>query len=83
MKFTLEKGRGAVTGEIANEKILETVTGRDIPALDHGRVNTILARGIRDTAPPDIAGKKVAVIIPDDTRLWARGDLFVPGIVRT
>ncbi|MCP4022481.1 MAG: nickel-dependent lactate racemase, partial [Desulfobacteraceae bacterium] len=30
-----------------------------------------------------IKKKKIAVIIPDYTRLWARGDLFVPVIVKT
>ena len=38
---------------------------------------------IRQCSPADINQKTIAVIIPDDTRLWARGDLFVPVIIDT
>ncbi|WDP89099.1 MAG: nickel-dependent lactate racemase [Desulfobacter sp.] len=81
MKFSLETGHTALDLEIADEKILGILEGKDIPALGHDRVARIIGDGIRSHAPQDLAGKRIALIIPDDTRLWARGDRFVPVII--
>jgi lactate racemase len=58
------------------------IQGKEVPSLSMDQAAAIIAKGIRDTAPPGIATRKVAIIIPDDTRLWARGDLFVPVIIQ-
>ncbi|MCG8636204.1 MAG: lactate racemase domain-containing protein, partial [Desulfobacterales bacterium] len=83
MKFTLEKGRSRLNLEAADHKILDILEGRDLPALSRSRIRGIIETGIRDHAPEDIRDRSVAVIIPDDTRLWARGDLFVPAVIDT
>lgn len=83
MKFHLEKGHTAIEGTIDDDKVMGVVTGDTVPAMDLARVRQILSQGVRKTAPKDIALKKTAVIIPDDTRLWARGDVLVPGIIET
>jgi len=82
MKIHLEKGRSHVTADIPDQHLLSVIQGNDVSSLSLERAAAIIRRGIRDSAPPDIAGKKVAIIIPDDTRLWARGDLFVPAILQ-
>lgn len=82
MKIDLEKGRSHVTVDIPDQHLLSVIQGNDVPSLSLDRAAAVIQKGIRDTAPPDIAGKNVAVIIPDDTRLWARGDLFVPAILQ-
>ena len=82
MEITLEQGRGTVNFTLAKEKILEVIQGKKVLKLAHDKICEIIDRGIRASAPRD-RNKTCAVIIPDDTRLWARGDLFVPQIIKT
>lgn len=83
MNITLEKGHSHITLDLDDQHIAGVLQGRDIPALGHDAVARIIGDGIRSHAPGDIRDKQIAVIIPDDTRLWARGDLFVPVIINT
>ncbi|MFU8770656.1 MAG: lactate racemase domain-containing protein, partial [Desulfotignum sp.] len=83
MKIDLEKGRTHVTVDLPDKHLLSVIQGKAVSPLSLDQAAAILAKGIRDTAPPGIAAQKVAVIIPDDTRQWARGDLFVPVIIDT
>ena len=82
MKIDLEKGRTHVTVDLPDKNLLAVIQGKEVPSLTLDQAAAVIQKGIRDTAPPDIATQKVAVIIPDDTRLWARGDLFVPAIIQ-
>jgi len=83
MKISLEQGRGSINFTIPKEKVLEVIQGKNIPPLAHDKLLEIIDQGIQASAPKDIRNKTCAVIIPDDTRLWARGDLFVPRIIKT
>ena len=83
MKVSLPKGTGAITFSLPAEKMLAVLQGRAVPALTHDRVLDIIDKGLRTSTPATISKQTVAVIIPDDTRLWARGDLFVPRIIQT
>ncbi len=83
MNIKLKKGRNNIEFAIPSETVLDVIMGKNIPLLPHDRIFNMIDQGIRTTAPKDIRLKTIAVIIPDDTRLWARGDLFVPRIVRT
>ncbi len=83
MRISLKQGHGALDLTVSDDKILDVVTGREAPPLDADRAAEIIETGIRKTAPADIRTRKIAVLIPDDTRLWARGDRFVPVIVKT
>ncbi len=83
LKISLEKGHTLLDLSIAQDKVIDVLKGKDVPVLDHDKIHDIINKGITQTAPADIRNKTVAVIIPDDTRLWARGDLFVPGIIHT
>lgn len=81
MKIDLEKGRTTLELSVPDEKIDRVLVGEAVPPLDHSRIAEIIAQGIRTHAPDDIARKRIAILIPDNTRFWARGDLFVPHIV--
>jgi lactate racemase len=83
MEISLEQGRGTVNFSLPGEKIIEIVQGKKIPKLAHEKILDIIDKGIQASVPKDIRNKTCAVIIPDDTRLWARGDLFVPRIIKT
>lgn len=83
MKITLEKGKGHIELSVPDSMVIDTLLGKDICALELESAKKIIASGIRNSAPDQIADKKIAVIVPDNTRLWARGDLFVPVIVDT
>ncbi len=83
MKIRLKKGRQNLDFDIPEHKILGIITGNSVQALDCDTIKQILSQGIRHHSPHDIAGFDTAVIIPDHTRLWARGDIFVPVIVKT
>ncbi len=82
MIISLKQGHGALDLSVPDDKILDVVTGRKVPPLDADRAAEIIHAGIRKTAPADIRTRKIAVLIPDDTRLWARGDRCVPVIVK-
>lgn len=83
MKIKLKKGTGAIDVNIPEEMIIDILMGKNIPGLNHEDVMGVITKGIRESVPPDIRTKKTVIIIPDTTRLWARGDLFVPVIVKT
>ena len=82
MKIDLEKGRTHVTVDLPDKKLLSVIQGKNVPSLSMDQAAAVIQKGIRNTAPPGIASQKTVVIIPDDTRLWARGDLFVPAIIQ-
>lgn len=81
MKLFLESGRDRLELSFPDEKIIDTLAGADIPVMNMEVVKDQIRQGIEQGLPDGIHGKKIAVIVPDDTRLWARGDLFVPEIV--
>ncbi len=83
MKIKFNKGLDVLDLDIPGEKILDILIGKDIPGLDHEEISQIISNGITTHSPKEIPDKKIAIIIPDDTRLWARGDLFIPQIVKT
>ena len=83
MKVKLEKGSEAINFSIPDNMIIDTLTGKDIPALSHEQIKNEIAEGIKESAPLNIKNKKIVIIVPDNTRLWARGDIFVPVIVKT
>jgi nickel-dependent lactate racemase len=83
MRVKLKKGSGVINFSIPDNMIIDTLTGKDIPALSHGQIKTKIAEGIKESAPLNIKNKKIVIIVPDNTRLWARGDIFVPVIVKT
>ncbi len=83
MKIKLEKGWETLCFDIPSEKVLDVIMGKNIPPLPHDKIFDKIDQGIRASVPKDIHSRTIAVIIPDDTRLWARGDLFVPRIIRT
>jgi lactate racemase len=82
MNLILEKGRNHIRVDMPDHKILSVIQGHAVQSLDMDQVKTIIRNGIKATAPPNLPDLKTAVIIPDDTRLWARGDLFVPCIIQ-
>ncbi|MCK5098901.1 MAG: DUF2088 domain-containing protein, partial [Desulfobacteraceae bacterium] len=83
MKVKLKKGHNSINASIPEDMIIDVLKGRDIPGLDHEYIKNEIAKGIKESVPKDIHKQKIVIIIPDNTRLWARGDLFVPVIVRT
>jgi nickel-dependent lactate racemase len=83
MKIKLEKGHGPVEISIPGNKIIDILMGKDIPKLSLEHIKNKIAKGIKKSLPSGLENKKIAIIVPDDTRLWARGDIFVPIIVKT
>lgn len=83
MKIKLEQGQTCLDITLPDDKVLDIIMGKDVPALGHDKIKQIISKGIKSHTPADIIHQKIAIIIPDNTRLWARGDVFVPQIVRT
>ena len=83
MKIKLEKGLTSVDIDISDNKVIDIIIGKNVPVTSHDRIKHIISQGIKTHTPKGIIHKKIAVIIPDNTRLWARGDIFVPQIVKT
>lgn len=83
MKLKLEKGRTSLDITLPDEKLCDIIIGRKAPAMSHDDIRDIISSRIRAHSPEDIKDRKIALIIPDNTRLWARGDVFVPEIVKT
>ncbi|MCM2287029.1 MAG: nickel-dependent lactate racemase [Desulfobacula sp.] len=83
MKIKLEKGQTTLDIALPDEKVCDIIIGRKVPAMSHDDIRDIISNRIRAHSPKDIKDRKIALIIPDSTRLWARGDVFVPEIVKT
>ena len=83
MKIKLEKGQTTLDITLPDEKVCDIIIGRKVPAMSHDDIRDIISNRIRAHSPKDIRDRKIALIIPDSTRLWARGDVFVPEIVKT
>ena len=81
MEITLAKGRSAEKFSIPDDRVISLLKGADIPALALEKVCHIIRDGIIRQAPPGIRHQKVAILVPDDTRLWARGEVLVPVIL--
>ncbi len=82
-KVRLEKGHSAEVFSIPDSMVMGTLMGEDLPGLPPEIICQEVAAGIKQWTPRDIHHKKVAIIVPDDTRLWARGEMIVPVIVNT
>ncbi|MCG8339185.1 MAG: nickel-dependent lactate racemase [Proteobacteria bacterium] len=83
MKLELKKGHDHLKLALPDDRIIGVIEGKDIPALPLSDAKGIISSGIRLHAPAKLSGKKIVIIVPDNTRLWARGDLFVPEIINT
>ncbi len=83
MKIKLEKGLACLDIDIPDNKVIDIIIGKNVPVKSHDQIKHIISKGIKTHTPKEIIHKKIAVIIPDNTRLWARGDIFVPQIVKT
>jgi nickel-dependent lactate racemase len=83
MKAKLEYGTKEINIDIADEKIIGVLTGPEIPGLDFTEIASIISDGLTKSAPVGIESKKIVIIIPDNTRLWARGDLYIPVIINS
>ncbi|MGW8194870.1 MAG: nickel-dependent lactate racemase [Desulforhopalus sp.] len=81
MKIQLPKGRDTLHATIPDGRISDIIVGKDVPGLSEKAVRGIIAAGMSQHAPPRLQNKRIVIIIPDDTRRWARGDLFVPEIL--
>jgi nickel-dependent lactate racemase len=81
MRVHLKKGHDTLALELPDEKAAQVLEGETIPPLDPKEIAAVIAHGIRSHSPEDLAGRRTALLIPDDTRLWARGDRCVPHIV--
>ena len=82
MKVQLQKGDSAISFEIANDKVASVLVGNDVDPVAHEVLLVNMRQELKALLPDDISTKKIAVLIPDDTRLWARGDIFVPEIIK-
>ena len=83
MKVQLEKGSDSINFSISDNMIIDTLTGKDIPGLSHEHIKNEIVKEIKKSTLLNIINKKIVIIVPDNTRLWARGDIFVPVIVKT
>lgn len=83
MKVELKKGQSVLNITLPDDKMFDIIMGSDIPGIGNDKIKQIISKGIKTHTPKQIQHKKIAIIIPDDTRLWARGDIFVPQIVKT
>jgi nickel-dependent lactate racemase len=83
MNVKLEYGTKEMDITVSEEKIMGLLTGPEIPAMSFDEVSAIIREGIKKHTPAGTENKKIVIITPDNTRLWARGDLYVPVILDT
>lgn len=83
MHIELAKGYDTIRITMPSRKISEVLTGKDAPPIGEEELRNIISAGIASNTPARFHTKNIAIIIPDDTRRWARGDLFVPEIVQS
>jgi nickel-dependent lactate racemase len=68
---------------LPDDRILDILSGPEIPALDQNEIKTRIAKAVRKSLPKNIETKKIAIIVADHTRIWTKGYLYVPVIVNT
>ncbi len=83
IEFKLKIGRDIETISLPDDKILDILTGPEIPALDRDEIKAQIVEAVRNSLPENIEIKKIVIIVADHTRLWTKGDLYVPVIVNT
>ena len=83
MECEFEIGRETRTISIPEEKVLGVLTGRELPPLPLSEIQSRIEKAVLSALPHDPGQSKAVIIVPDHTRLWARGDIFVPVIVNT
>ncbi|MFX1519743.1 MAG: nickel-dependent lactate racemase [Promethearchaeota archaeon] len=76
-------GREIETLSLPEDKILGVLTGPEISALDREEIKAQISEAVRDSLPENIKAKNIVLIVADHTRLWTKGDLYVPVIVST
>jgi nickel-dependent lactate racemase len=82
MKVSLKTDRTALGLNIPDDNVIDILDGQPVHGIEHRAIQRIISNGMRDYFPDTLPLQKIAVIIPDNTRLWARGDLFVPHILK-
>ncbi|MCP4020432.1 MAG: hypothetical protein GY729_01200, partial [Desulfobacteraceae bacterium] len=58
MKIKLEKGKTAIELDIDDNKILDIIIGKEVPALSHETVKEIISQGVAAHLPGEIQKKK-------------------------
>lgn len=83
MKFKLKIGRDFKTISLPEDKVIDILTGPQIPTLDQNEIKAQISEAVRSSLPESIKTKNIVIIVADHTRLWTKGDLYVPVIVNT
>ena len=83
MKVNLRLGERQLKLDIADERLLGVIEGRETPSLDLDGIQKIVADGLREAVPADISRRRIGILVPDRTRLWVRGDLIIPMVTET
>ena len=77
-EFRMEIGQKSVQVSIPEEKVLGVLTGPDITAMPEQDIKNHISRSIVESPPRNISSAQILIIVPDHTRLWARGSIYVP-----
>ena len=64
MKIKLNKGHSTIDLAIPDDRIIDLLIGKDVPAMDHETVYKIIDDGIKKHLPGQIKDKKIAVLLP-------------------
>ena len=83
--ITLGFGLREVTVSLPANRLLDIVTGKDVPSITDvpKAVRDALHRPIGSPPLPQVVspGDKVALVVSDLTRMWVRHDLFLPPLL--
>nr|WP_287582821.1 nickel-dependent lactate racemase [Candidatus Borrarchaeum sp.] len=74
-------GKDFKTISIPDDKILDVLTGPEIPELDQEEIKDQIVEAVRNSLPENIETKKIVILVADHTRLWTKGNLYVPVIL--
>ena len=83
MDSILKIGRDFETISLPEDKVIDILTGPQIPALGQNEIKAQISEAVRSSLPESIKTKNIVIIVADHTRLWTKGDLYVPVIVNT
>jgi nickel-dependent lactate racemase len=83
IEFKLKIGRNIETVSLQDDKILDVLTGPEISEFESEEIKQQIAEAVRSSLPKDIESKKIVIIVADHTRIWTKGNLYVPVILNT
>jgi len=82
MNIELAYGKSKLPFSLDKSKLLGVIKENNVPCIENDKVNLKIREGIKKfIKKEDFSKQKITILVPDRTRLWTKGNIFIPQIV--